>query len=251
MLTLFLVACGPAKPFIPQNVGRQYGREKLPLMVSHLPDKNRWTLNRVKHRHHIFNKTLCFNYICRKMIGHSKTLLTISRKEFIKVIKRNAERGLLNNIVQPAQPKPVKRDTVSIKQDTVIAKVEIPTPQPVEPTLKADSLITLSEFLFETNSAKLKNEHYEELDQLSSYLQLHPNLKVTITGHTDNVGEERHNVMLSTRRAEAVTEYLVGKGADYDKITFRGVGSAQPVVSNETNAGRSKNRRVEILISNQ
>jgi outer membrane protein OmpA-like peptidoglycan-associated protein len=184
------------------------------------------------------------------MIGRSKSLLTVSKKEFAKVIKRNAERGFFDNI-QPAPKKPIKPDSVVIKRDSVIAKTEIPVQKSAEQTLKADSLITLSEFLFETNSAKLKNEHYDELDQLSAYLQEHSTLKVTITGHTDNVGEERHNVVLSTRRAEAVAEYLVGKGADYDKITFRGVGSAQPLMGNETSVGRSKNRRVEILIRGQ
>jgi outer membrane protein OmpA-like peptidoglycan-associated protein len=79
---------------------------------------------------------------------------------------------------------------------------------------------------------------------------LHPTLEVSITGHTDNVGGEQHNVTLSTRRAESVAEYLVGRGVNYDKIIFRGLGSAQPIESNETVEGRSKNRRVEILIKN-
>jgi outer membrane protein OmpA-like peptidoglycan-associated protein len=248
---IFLNSCGSSKPFLPQNVGREYGNPKLPFVVSHLPEKNQWTLSRVKHRHHIFNKTLCFNYICRRMIGRSKSLLTISKKEFIKVIKRNAERGFFDNI-KPAAPtqKPIRQDSVKTPMDTVTVVNTPVTPAPDVPILKADSLITLNEFLFETNSFKLKKEHFPELDVLSNYLLVHPTLLVDISGHTDNTGDERHNVTLSARRAESVAEYLVSKGVDYDKVVFKGLGSAQPVASNDSADGRGKNRRVEILIRN-
>jgi outer membrane protein OmpA-like peptidoglycan-associated protein len=244
-----LIACGSRKPFLPQNVGREYGNPKLPLMVSHLPEKNQWTLSRVKHRHHIFNKTLCFNYICRRMIGRSKSLLTTSKKEFIKVIKRNAERGFFGNIKPPTPAqKPMRQDSIQAPTDTVAAVPATPSTEP--PILKADSLITLNEFLFETNSYKLRPEHFSELDVLSNYLMAHPTLRVDISGHTDNTGDERHNVTLSARRAESVAEYLVSKGVDYDKVVFKGSGSAKPVAPNDSADGRRKNRRVEILIQN-
>jgi outer membrane protein OmpA-like peptidoglycan-associated protein len=248
---LLLTGCGSPKPFLPQNVGREYGNPKLPLVVSHLPEKNQWTLSRVKHRHHIFNKTLCFNYICRRMIGRSKVLLTTSKKEFIKVIKRNAERGFFDNI-KPAVPaqKPVGTDSIQAPADTVTVAPAPGAPAPEALILKADSLITLNEFLFETNSYKLRKEHLRELDVLSTYLLAHPTLFVDISGHTDNTGDERHNVTLSARRAESVAEYLVSKGVDYDQVVFKGLGSALPVASNDSADGRGKNRRVEILIRN-
>src|SRR5690349_5564480 len=80
------------RPFTPVNEGREYGNPKTPMLVSHVPEKNQWTLNRVDH-HHFFKRIICFDYICRKMIGRSKTLLTTSKKEYIKVMKKNAERG--------------------------------------------------------------------------------------------------------------------------------------------------------------
>jgi outer membrane protein OmpA-like peptidoglycan-associated protein len=184
------------------------------------------------------------------MIGRSKSLLTISKKEFIKVIKRNAERGFFDNIkpVVPVQ-KPAQADSIQqTPADTVAATP--PTPASEAPILKADSLITLNEFLFETNSYKLRPEHFSELDVLSNYLLAHPSLRVDISGHTDNTGDERHNVTLSARRAESVAEYLVSKGVDYDKVVFKGLGSAKPVTSNSSAEGRGKNRRVEILIRN-
>ncbi len=125
-----------------------------------------------------------------------------------------------------------------------------PAPVIAVPILKADSLITLSEFLFETDSYKLKDKHYSQLDSLGKFLLRHPTLEVSITGHTDNTGNERHNVTLSMHRAETVAHYLINKGVSDEKIFFEGFGSSRPIEKNETAEGRSKNRRVEILISN-
>jgi outer membrane protein OmpA-like peptidoglycan-associated protein len=185
------------------------------------------------------------------MIGRSKTLQIISRKEFAKVIKRNARRGYFGTTTPVNTIPPVKQDTMPPPKDVVNTTSNPVEPVPVsDPILKADSLITLNEFLFETNSYKLRPEHFPELNSLSNFLKSHPTLEVDISGHTDSTGDERHNVTLSTRRAESVAEYLVGKGVNYDKVVFRGLGSSKPLMGNETIEGRSKNRRVEILISN-
>jgi outer membrane protein OmpA-like peptidoglycan-associated protein len=182
------------------------------------------------------------------MIGRSKTLLIISKKEYIKIIKKNAERGFFDTATVSPVEKP---DTLKLPIDTVtIVQSKVAPPFEVA-QLKTDSLITLNEFLFETNSYKLRSEHYPELNTLADYLKLRPAFEVDITGHTDNVGVERRNVTLSTRRAEGVAEYLVSQGVDYNKVVFKGLGSSRPIASNETEEGRSKNRRVEILIRKQ
>lgn len=239
---MLLCSCSP-KPFIPVNEGREYGNPKTPMFVMHALEKNQWSLNRVDN-HGFFKRLICFHYACRRMIGRSKTLLVISKKEYIKVIKKNAERGFFD---APEPKAKVKPDSMVVLPDTAtIVNQLAPEPKLSEP--KADSLITLDDFLFETNSYKLKPQHYPDLDNLSNYLTARPLLEVTITGHTDTTGDERHNVTLSARRAESVAEYLVGKGVNYDHVIFKGVGSSQPVATNETAAGRSQNRRVEILI---
>ena len=183
------------------------------------------------------------------MIGRSKTLLVISREEYIKVIKKNAKRGFFKNVTPPPTNKKVKSDSVFVPRDTARIAETKREPAP-DNILKADSLVTLNEFLFETNSYKLRPEHFSELDGLSRFLQEHPTLEITISGHTDNTGDEHHNINLSTRRAKVVAEYLIGRGVGYDKVFYQGFGSAQPVIGNETEAGRGKNRRVEILIQN-
>ena len=146
--------------------------------------------------------------------------------------------------------KKAKKDSVVIARDTVrIAKAK-PVPVQEARVLKADSLITLSDFLFETDSYKLKQEHFSQLDSLGKFLLAHSSLEVSVSGHTDNTGDERHNVSLSARRAETVAQYLINKGISDEKIFFEGFGSARPISGNETAAGRGKNRRVEILIRN-
>lgn len=147
--------------------------------------------------------------------------------------------------VVPAAPKKPKRDTIIIPHDTIKVKKVI---APMVAVLKADSLITLSDVLFETDSYKLKNEHFASLDSLCKFLLSHPALEVAVTGHTDNRGDEKHNVQLSARRAETVAQYLINKGVADEKIFFEGFGSAKPIAPNDNTDGRSKNRRVEILI---
>lgn len=248
LISLFLILGSCAKgPFVPVNTGREYGNPKTPRMVSHLPEANQWALRRTGH-HNVFQKILCFSYSCRKMIGRRKVLKAISFDRLKKKIRKNTKKGDYkkyqrsdNKFVQDTIVVPDKRIEIL---DTVIV------PLVAAPILKADSLITLNEFLFEIDSYKLKVEQLEELDSIAKFLKSHQTLEVNISGHTDNTGSERHNISLSTRRAEVVAEYLIDKGAVYDRVTYRGYGSSRPIDNNDTERGRRKNRRVEILISN-
>lgn len=253
LFIILLNACTP-RPFVPVSRGREYGNPKTPWVVSHVPEANRWALARTEH-HNVFQKVVCFHYPCRKMIGRRKVLKAISFEKFKKLTKKNAKKGAYkkNPSIRPVN-KPMPMDTLLAKQDTVKQRVvqseNRGMPDGPTPILKADSLITLNEFLFETNSYKLKNEHYVELDLLSEFLTEHPTLEVRISGHTDNTGNEHHNVTLSLLRAEAVAQYIITKGVVFEKVYFEGLGSSLPIATNDTEQGRSKNRRVEILIRN-
>jgi outer membrane protein OmpA-like peptidoglycan-associated protein len=261
VLVLVMSSCIHDK-FPPVNVGREYGNPTMPWLVSHVPERNRWVVTRTKH-HNFFQLVLCHNPVCRVKIGRRKALNAISFEEYRRRIRKNAKKGLYKTTpVTPSKTKPANKKA---KPDSVIipiipkdtARMAAPAitqapgaPAREEQILKADSLITLNEFLFEVNSARLKPEHYSELDLLSAYLVLHPTLEVSISGHTDNTGSERHNVVLSTHRAEAVADYLVSKGVTDEKVIYEGFGSSQPIADNKTAQGRGKNRRVEILIRN-
>jgi outer membrane protein OmpA-like peptidoglycan-associated protein len=74
-------------------------------------------------------------------------------------------------------------------------------------------------------------------------------LNVQVEGHTDNVGTEEYNQKLSEQRAEAVRGFLVGNGVSQQKVTAQGFGKTQPVASNDSAAGRQKNRRVELIVN--
>lgn len=250
---VLLNACTP-RPFVPVSRGREYGNPKTPWVVSHVPEANRWALARTDH-HNVFQKVICFHYPCRKMIGRRKVLKAISYEKLKKRVKKNAKKGAYQNnpSLRPAG-KPAPVDTVLAQQEIVKQQIvqseDKGMPGAPTPILKADSLITLNELFFETNSYKLKNEHYAELDLLSEFLTKHPTLDIVISGHTDNVGTEHHNVTLSLRRAESVAQYIIDKGVVLEKVYFEGLGSSQPIAGNDTEQGRSKNRRVEILIRN-
>jgi len=76
----------------------------------------------------------------------------------------------------------------------------------------------------------------------------YPEAKFEIQGHTDSVGSERTNELLSDRRANAVMDYLVANGIDQDRLTAKGYGEANPIATNKTAAGRKNNRRVEVIL---
>ena len=109
-------------------------------------------------------------------------------------------------------------------------------------------LITLEDVLFEFGKADLKAGSIRGLDRLVSLLKEYPERNLLIEGHTDNIGSDASNMVLSQRRADAVANALAGAGVDRARITARGLGEAYPVASNGTSAGRQQNRRVEIYI---
>ena len=75
-----------------------------------------------------------------------------------------------------------------------------------------------------------------------------PNIKVQISGHTDNTGTDEYNMQLSLDRAKAVADYLISKGIDAKRLTWRGYGASKPVADNTTEEGRAMNRRTEFTV---
>ncbi len=109
-------------------------------------------------------------------------------------------------------------------------------------------LVTLDNVYFDTDKAIVKSESYKQLDEIAGLLKEKKGMEVEIAGHTDNVGSDEHNKDLSQRRAQAVKDYLVKKGANAQHIKAVGYGADQPIDSNATPEGRAKNRRIEMRI---
>lgn len=131
--------------------------------------------------------------------------------------------------------------------------VEVPkdvAPVKVELTKEEQEIINtvFSNLTFETGKSIIKASSYESLDKLVELLKKKPAFKLTIEGHTDNVGKPANNLLLSKNRAKAAKTYLTNKGVDDARITTTGFGQKKPVTSNATPAGRAKNRRVEFTI---
>jgi len=105
-----------------------------------------------------------------------------------------------------------------------------------------------SDYLFATNSATILPGAQPELQRVSDVLRQYPETTIQVSGHTDNQGSEVYNQQLSERRAQAVRDAIVGMGVDPARITVIGYGESRPIASNDTAAGRTQNRRVEVRI---
>ena len=101
--------------------------------------------------------------------------------------------------------------------------------------------------LFDTGSDHIRGESTPTLKEITTMLTEHPDLSLTIEGHTDNVGDAQANLALSAKRADAVKAYLVGKGVSAERLTTKGLGASKPAAPNTTAEGRQQNRRVELV----
>ena len=103
---------------------------------------------------------------------------------------------------------------------------------------------------FATASSKLLAKSFPKLNDVVTILNENPSYKVQIDGHTDSQGKDEYNQTLSDQRAASVKAYLVSKGVDESRLSSTGYGETKPVADNNTAAGRAKNRRVEMTLSN-
>ncbi len=117
-----------------------------------------------------------------------------------------------------------------------------------KPAWNIGQTIVLKNVFFETDSYELKTTSFTELDRLVKLLQDYPTLKVEISGHTDNTGSKEHNQRLSTNRAKAVYDYVLGKSIPTKQLTYKGYGDTKPIADNATEIGRAANRRTEFTV---
>ena len=139
----------------------------------------------------------------------------------------------------------VVRDTVEkvkVVRDTVIVIKEVP--QEIK-----DVMVELSNTLFAFNKFNLTDKAKAGLDKVAAWLNDNPDVQVEISGHTDSVGSDSYNQKLSEDRAKSVYEYFIHEGGVSSKrLSYKGYGKTRPIATNETDAGRQQNRRVELNI---
>ena len=132
----------------------------------------------------------------------------------------------------------------------VAKKVTPPPPPPPPPAPEVGSkIISLEGTNFDFNKATLTAAGTAKLDEAAKVLSENPTVKLNVEGHTDGVGSAAYNQGLSERRAKAVVAYLVGKGVDGARLNPVGYGKSKPVATNDTAEGRAKNRRVDLVVS--
>ena len=155
--------------------------------------------------------------------------------------KRNAKQGAYYYIdmvsVMMDEPPSQKTELVAIADGRETKNIEL------------DKSYIFKNLLFEFDKSLLLDSSKKELQKVYDHLRSNANLRIAINGHTDNVGTERYNQVLSKKRAEAVADFLQKLGIPKDRIRWEGHGGSRPITDNSTEAGRQLNRRVEFVIS--
>ncbi len=127
-------------------------------------------------------------------------------------------------------------ETTTITRDITLKPVEI------------GSQIVLKNIFFDFNKTELLPESIGELNRLLQLMKDNPRIRVEIAGHTDSIGSDDYNAKLSTARAQAVAAWLVERGIDTARISAKGYGKTKPIATNDTEDGRSQNRRVTFTV---
>jgi outer membrane protein OmpA-like peptidoglycan-associated protein len=166
-------------------------------------------------------------------------LYTFRTGETLFYKSRSEGRGELINEPPAEQKKEILNQMTNvISKNSGISVSEIPD----------GILLSLGNILFDFNSYTLKREYEKKLSAVSDILKKYPAIDLSVSGFTDNIGEESYNLELSGRRARTVTDFLIKNGIFPTRLSYAGYGSSNPVYSNDTEEGRSMNRRVEIKI---
>jgi outer membrane protein OmpA-like peptidoglycan-associated protein len=147
---------------------------------------------------------------------------------------------------QPANP--LLLDSFLDESRSQMIKIDFPVQSAsIEQALAEKKPVQIYGIYFDFNSATIKPDSEAVLKQISEILQKNPDWKLSMAGHTDNIGDARFNQQLSERRAAAVKDALVSRyGIAATRLTTKGFGASRPIEPNTTLEGRARNRRVEL-----
>ncbi len=197
----------------------------------------------------VFNYELACAELCGK--GHysmRRVVKIVSQEEYDKweaAQKSTYMTAVRNTEEDPFKGQPLESEAIFKGEELKsLLKKALDTSN----TNAADRTLKLDNVYFETGSAQLNKLSEIALNILKDAMDNNPGIKVEISGHTDNVGDAASNMKLSQDRATSVRDYLISKGVSANRLTSLGLGSTKPVETNDTEIGRSKNRRIEFKI---
>lgn len=134
------------------------------------------------------------------------------------------------------------------QSETVVVSATMPLAVTIS-MLRGDARIRITGIYFPSGSAVIPPSSYPAIDEALRLLDAGSNVRIEVQGHTDSQGSAESNLLLSQRRAEAVRDYLIRvHGISPDRLAARGYGESEPLASNDTEAGRAQNRRVELVV---
>ncbi|MCU0367770.1 MAG: OmpA family protein [Cyclobacteriaceae bacterium] len=135
-------------------------------------------------------------------------------------------------------------DSVQVMNDKVTPIVKNIFLTPIEVGLT----VRLKNIYFDFDKTTLKSESFTELNKVVDFLNQNGNVSIEISGHTDSKGSDTYNLNLSQGRSQAVVDYLISQGIDSSRLQAKGYGESKPIDTNDTEAGRANNRRVEFTV---
>ncbi len=180
----------------------------------------------------------------------NKKRKTKKKKKATPPTKRNKPPS--EKVIPPVIKLELDSTKVTVVDSTQIPSSQIPKEKEVSNYSEIDvNLGSENSFHFEYNSAKINEASYQKLEEIAELLKSYPNSKVILVGHTDNIGSAERNFTFSLTRAKAAAKVLLKQGVSPSQIITQGKGELEPTDTNDTEKGRSINRRIEFYIINQ
>jgi outer membrane protein OmpA-like peptidoglycan-associated protein len=166
---------------------------------------------------------------------------------FVQMIEVGGAAGVAPSL---AAPPVLTASTMAAPPGQPVTPPVAAVPRPLADALLSGGAVALEDLVFASGASALTEGSYPSLAELGQWLKQNPTLKVALVGHTDASGGLEGNIALSRRRAESVRQHLIRvKGVPASQIEAQGVGYLSPRDSNLTDAGREKNRRVEVMLT--
>jgi len=179
-----------------------------------------------------------------------------SAQQSAEASRREAEQAQRMAMAQTQQARDAQLNAETARQQALQAEartraLEAQLSELAAKKTERGMVITLgSDVLFDVNRTELKPGAMRTIQKVAEFMKQYPERKLVVEGFTDSTGSDAYNADLSERRAASVRNVVVASGVDPSRVIARGYGESYPVASNDTNAGRQLNRRVEVIISN-